>query len=173
MKAAFAVVIAAMIWSVPALHAQAATEYSAASTKSVGTGLSAAGGAINRGMEKIAEKSADAGAAKPADTTTGPLMWEDKSRHDEKTTRAKQTRPVAPAAPPPPLPAAVFILSSGERLESSNYLLTADSVRVQQGGTQRTIPMSKLDVNATLAANHQRGVELKIPANRSQITLSF
>jgi hypothetical protein len=173
MKAAFAVVIAAMIWSAPALHAQAATEYSAASTKSAGTGLSATGGAINRGMDKIAEKSADAGAAKPADTSTGPLMWEDKSRHDEKSTRGKQVRPEAQVAPAPPLPAAVFILSSGERLESTNYLLTADSVRVQQGGAQRTIPMSKLNVNATLAANHQRGVELKIPANKSQITLSF
>ncbi len=72
-----------------------------------------------------------------------------------------------------PMAPAVFILSNGDRLESSQYLVTFDSLKVQQGGTQRTIPRSAVNWNATLAANHQRGVELKLPNNRYQVTIGF
>jgi hypothetical protein len=47
-----------------------------------------------------------------------------------------QNQPVI-AGPTPP---AVFILFNGERLETNHYLLNNNSLRVQQGGTQRTIP---------------------------------
>lgn len=67
---------------------------------------------------------------------------------------------------------AVFILSNGERLESSHYLLSSNSVQVEQGETQRTIPLSDLNVDATVAANRARGINLKIPGN-GQIMLGF
>jgi len=73
--------------------------------------------------------------------------------------------------PRTPQAATVFVLSSGERLETHQYILTADSVRVTFDGQRRTIAMSALDVNATLAANHQRGIDLKIPASRHEIFL--
>ena len=73
------------------------------------------------------------------------------------------------ASPPQPV---VFILSSGERLESSHYLLSTDSLQVQQGETQRTIPLSDLNVDATIAANRARGVDLKIPS-KNQVMLGF
>jgi hypothetical protein len=70
-------------------------------------------------------------------------------------------------------PPAVFILSNGDRLESSNYLLTTSSLRVQQGEAQRTIPLNAVNLDATIAANHERGVDLKIPKSKSEIVLSF
>lgn len=73
--------------------------------------------------------------------------------------------------PKPALP--VFILSNGERIESRNYLLTVDSLQVEQSGRQRTIPMSTVDLNATRAANRERGIDLQIPTGKSQIMVSF
>ena len=75
------------------------------------------------------------------------------------------------ARTPAPQVATVFVLSSGERLETHEYILTADSVRVTLAGQQRTIAMSALDVKTTLAANHERGIDLKIPASRHEIFL--
>jgi hypothetical protein len=46
-------------------------------------------------------------------------------------------------------------------------------VQVVQNGVRRTIPMSAVNVQATLAANKQRGIDLKIPANKSQMVLAF
>ena len=74
--------------------------------------------------------------------------------------------------PKPTLPA-VFILSNGERIESNNYVLTSDSLKVEQSGRQRTIPMSTVDLKATLAANRERGIDLQIPTGKSQIMISF
>ena len=79
-----------------------------------------------------------------------------------------QNRPV-----PGSTPAAVFILFDGERLESSHYLLTVTSLRLQQGETQHTIPLSAVNLNATITANHKRGIDLKIPKNKSEVMLSF
>lgn len=72
-----------------------------------------------------------------------------------------------------PTPPAVFILSNGTRLESSHYELTAENVKLQEGATERTIPLTALDRNATIAANQKRGIDLKIPTSQSQIMLSF
>jgi hypothetical protein len=49
----------------------------------------------------------------------------------------------------------------------------AGSLRIAAQGNQRTIPLSALDLKATLAANHERGIDLKIPTNQSQISLGF
>lgn len=72
-----------------------------------------------------------------------------------------------------PTPPAVFILSNGTRLESSHYELTAKDVVLQEGTTERTIPLTALDRKATVAENQKRGIDLKIPTSQSQITLSF
>lgn len=72
-----------------------------------------------------------------------------------------------------PTPPAVFILSNGTRLESSHYTLTAENLTLQEGATERTIPLSALDRKATVAENQKRGLDLKIPTSQSQMTLSF
>ncbi len=93
-------------------------------------------------------------------------------RQDLQQALAKQGKSGTAAKAASPAPPAVFILSSGEKLESSHYLVSSDSVQVEQGGTQRTIPLSALNVDATVAANRARGIDLKIPA-KGQIMLGF
>ncbi len=92
---------------------------------------------------------------------------------------AEKGRAAQPASPQSAVPsavaspAAIFILANGDRLESGEYTLTAESVQVVQNGVHRTIPISAVNVPATLAANKQRGIDLKIPANKSQMVLAF
>ena len=101
--------------------------------------------------------------------------------------------PAAPAAPPAPpakaqvieipvaanslaakpLPPAIFILADGERLEASRFVLTSSNLSVNVNRRQLTIPIDRLDLDATLAANHERGIELRVPADRNEISLSF
>jgi len=152
MKATFVGVIAVILGVVLAIQAQNMVEYSQASTQAA-TSLKAPVEKLGSALQKTVAKSADTG--------NGPAIWE------EKTIRGRE-RPLAK-----PLPPAIFVLSNGERIESSNYILRVDSLRVEQNGTQRTIPMSGVNVKATLAANHERGIDLKIPTDNSQIMLGF
>lgn len=77
------------------------------------------------------------------------------------------------AAPAGPVPTAVFILANGQRIESRNYLLTQDKLRLQHGRDQQVIPLSELNVEATITANRARGIDLQIPDNKNQLTLGF
>ena len=75
----------------------------------------------------------------------------------------------APKMPPP----AVFILVNGDRLEARRFLLSASLLSVSIDRQQRTVPLSLLDIGATLSANHERGIDLRIPDDRNEISLSF
>lgn len=99
----------------------------------------------------------------------------------------------APAAPPPPpakaqvieipviaksvaakpLPPAIFVLASGERLEASRFVLTSSNLSINVNRRQRTIPLDQLDLDATVAANQQRGIDLRVPSDHNEISLSF
>jgi hypothetical protein len=70
-------------------------------------------------------------------------------------------------------PPALCVLSNGETIESGRYLLSATSLSIGVGRQQRTIPLSDVNLEATLAANHQRGLDLVIPGDSSSITLGF
>lgn len=72
-----------------------------------------------------------------------------------------------------PLPKTVFVLKSGERLESDHYTLDAHDLRIASDGQNRTIPTGSLDVSATQAANRARGVDLKVPTGRNEFFLAF
>ena len=71
------------------------------------------------------------------------------------------------------LPPTIFILANGERLETRRFLLTASNLSFNIGRQQRTIPLDRLDLDATVAANQERGIDLRIPADRNEISLSF
>jgi hypothetical protein len=71
------------------------------------------------------------------------------------------------------LPAIIFILQNGERLESRWFMLTATELFVVIERRERTLPVDMLDIEATTAANRGRGIELRVPAERSVIFLSF
>jgi len=79
----------------------------------------------------------------------------------------------ATSAETKPLPATVFILSNNERLETRRYLLTANNVSLTVHRNQRTIPLQMLDLDASIAANRDRGIDLRIPNDRSEISLRF
>jgi hypothetical protein len=71
------------------------------------------------------------------------------------------------------LPPTIFILANGEQLEARRFLLTASNLSVSIERRQRTIPLDMLDLDATVAANQQRGIDLRIPNDRNEISLSF
>lgn len=72
-----------------------------------------------------------------------------------------------------PMPETVFILTSGEKVETHRYMLTANSLSITVQRQQRTIPIDMLDYDATLAANRDRGIDLRIPNDRNEISLRF
>jgi hypothetical protein len=104
-----------------------------------------------------AQKAASAPAASPK---VIEVPW-------EKTADGKQ---VSAANPVPP---AVFILTNGQRVEAKQYLLTQEMLQVQHGRDRQTIPLREINLEATIAANQARGIELQIPENRNQLTLGF
>ena len=72
-----------------------------------------------------------------------------------------------------PLPPAIFILANGERLEARRFLLTATSLSVSIDRQERAVPLNMLDITATIAANRERGFDLRIPFDRNEIVLGF
>jgi hypothetical protein len=52
-------------------------------------------------------------------------------------------------------------------------VLTSSNLSVSVDRRQHTIPLDMLDIDATITANRERGIDLRIPADRSQISLSF
>jgi len=75
-----------------------------------------------------------------------------------------------PKVLPPP---AIFILANGERLESRRFVLTASVLSVSIDRQHRNLPLASLDLNATVAANRERGIDLRIPDDRNEISLGF
>src|SRR5271166_3170918 len=72
-----------------------------------------------------------------------------------------------------PEPPTLFVFANGERLEARRYTLTADSLRVEIGRQQRRVALGEIDIDATIAANRERGIDLKIPTDRNEIFLGF
>jgi hypothetical protein len=81
--------------------------------------------------------------------------------------------PLGPNTVPVPQQFAVFVLKDGTRIEPQRYLVTADNAYLTTDRRQRTIPLSQLDIAATISANHARGIDLRIPLDRNEISLSF
>ena len=129
-----------------------------------------------------------------------PYFFPDDSYDGEQDADASADRPPAPVIvqrvreerPPKPLPPAqvidipstgstvakslpptVFVLNNGEKLESDRYVLTANALSINVHRSLRTIPLDMLDIDATLAANRDRGIDLRIPNDRNEISLRF
>jgi hypothetical protein len=78
-----------------------------------------------------------------------------------------------PATPFKEQPPALFVLQNGQQIESARYVLSDKSVTVDVGRQQRTIPLSDIDLNETMAANRQRGVEIAFPRDSNSLFMSF
>jgi len=83
------------------------------------------------------------------------------------------SRAQSPDVPTKPGVKTIFVLANGERLETDQYTAVAGFLHLAVNGQQRTIALNALDMKATTTANHARGVELKIPQNRSEVLLAF
>jgi hypothetical protein len=70
-------------------------------------------------------------------------------------------------------PATMFVLTSGERVEARRFVLTTSDLSLTVNRTERTIPLTSLDLDRTLAANRERGIHLQIPTDHNEISLSF
>lgn len=176
MKTTWIAVVAGTVVFGVAGHAQNSVEYSTLGTAAAGhtqtvTRASDLGGAftkVAKDVNGVQQGTASGGASSAA---------AHRSTRDPNAPQASiWEAPNVPGknqAPAKPTPPAVFVLSSGDRLETADYLVTVNSVRVDQNGVQRTIPLSQLNVDATLAANKARGVNIKFPTDKSQIMLGF
>jgi hypothetical protein len=71
------------------------------------------------------------------------------------------------------LPPTVFVLANGERLEARRFVLTASLLSVSIDRQMRTVPLDMLDISATVRSNHERGIDLLVPADRNEISVSF
>jgi hypothetical protein len=87
-----------------------------------------------------------------------------------KLVEVPQDGPATPAKEQPP---ALFVLHNGQQIETDRYVLSNKSVTVNVGRQQRTIPLSDIDVNETMAANRQRGVEIAFPRDSNSLFMSF
>jgi hypothetical protein len=74
----------------------------------------------------------------------------------------------APRTPSP----ALFVFANGNRLEAQRYMLTKDFLYLTTG-PQTRFPLGALDLQATIAANRERGIDLQIPFDSNQISLGF
>jgi hypothetical protein len=72
------------------------------------------------------------------------------------------------------IPTAVFILTDGRRLEAQNYTVTDSLLTIKEAHRPAVqVPVGQLNVEATLAENRQRGLNLQLPENDSEILISF
>ncbi len=124
------------------------------------------------------------------------VPYEEPFRYEQPDVETVTSGPVAPVVsqptPEPPIPRAqvieipgvanpnakvppptIFILANGERLETRRFVLTASLLSVSIDRHQRNVPLDLLDINATVTSNRERGIELRIPDDRNEITLSF
>jgi|SRR5215472_3099227 len=72
----------------------------------------------------------------------------------------------------PQLPA-IFVLINGERIMTQRFVLTVSSLSVNLDRQERVIPLEAVDLSATKAANQERGINLRIPDDHNEISLSF
>lgn len=143
-------------------YAQDMVEYSHAAAKSAAE-LNALASKVSGSLQKSAGQ-----------TSTEPRLKEiPNSPSKTPASGASKSTTAAQDAAPKPTPPAVFILNDGKQIESSHYLVTAQSVEIQDGAKPQTIPLSALNRNATVAENQKRGLSINVPNSPSQMTISF
>ena len=77
-----------------------------------------------------------------------------------------------------PLPAAVLVFRDGHREKVSKYMIEGKTLYVSAdywttGSWSRRIPLSELDIPASLRANAERGTEFKLPRGPNEVVVRF
>ena len=112
----------------------------------------------------------------------GPTVFERRTASD--SSAAAQPPDPAPVPPDPPAPASaagenapaaqpqpvqpqdpsVLVFRDGHQLQVENYAIVGDALYDLTPGHARKIPLSQLDLAATVKANDDRGVDFTLPA---------
>ncbi len=72
------------------------------------------------------------------------------------------------------VPATMFLLKNGQRIEARRYTITGDFVYLVTGYQQTTrISVEALNLPATLEVNRNNGIDLRIPSTASELFLSY
>ena len=114
-----------------------------------------------------------AGLSSHSDPSHGATQSQASSAGSSGAKVIELSRAASPVATSKPGVKTIFVLTNGERLETDQYTVVAGLLHLVMGGQQRTIALNALDMKATTTENHARGVELKIPQNRSEVLLAF
>lgn len=72
-----------------------------------------------------------------------------------------------------PIPKTVFVFTDGEQLEADHYTLNTKFLHVTAEGQDRSIPLSALNIQKTVAVNRERGINIKFPTSGSEVFLAF
>jgi hypothetical protein len=97
------------------------------------------------------------------------LVQEQRGRQDARdlmaTRAAKAKSPDSEAKAPEPdnSPATVFIFKDGHQLETKNYAIMGQTLYDISGPVVKKVPLADLDTAATLKANDDRGITVKLP----------
>jgi hypothetical protein len=80
------------------------------------------------------------------------------------TPPAKPSAPATAKAPEPDnSPSAVFIFKDGRQLEVKNYAIMGQTLYDLSSGVMKKVQLTDLDTVATLKANDDRGITVKLP----------
>lgn len=71
------------------------------------------------------------------------------------------------------VPKTIFVFAKGGQIEADRYTIDPTALHVVVNGQKRTIALSELDLNATVAVNRQRGVDLIIPKKSDEVFVTF
>lgn len=77
--------------------------------------------------------------------------------------RAAQPAPARPPKPETPPTPAVLVFRDGKQMQIENYVITRDRLFALGPERRQTIQLSELDLNATVKANQERGVNFTVP----------
>jgi hypothetical protein len=87
-----------------------------------------------------------------------------------------ETTPTVPLVAP--LPPAIIVFRDGHTEEIGKYMIEGDTLYTHAdhwstGSWNRKIPLSQLDIPASLLLNKERGTKFKLPAGPSEVVIRF
>jgi len=180
------------------ISAPAAAQYSTQPDKPESSAIKRKSPAPSATDEKSA-KDADTAAkttnsdegqpAKTEETKTSETKKDtDKTGDDANNAKAKKKEDATPVVESPkliqvpqddstytprPKIVAVFVFTNGNRIESDDYLITKDTLFINNNGQKTRYPINTVDRAATKAANESRGVDIVFPKSKSEFNLDF
>jgi hypothetical protein len=82
--------------------------------------------------------------------------------NDNKSVSSKRSEESAPAPQEDKSPATVFVFKDGHQLETKNYAIMGETLFDFSGNSLKKIKLEEIDSAATLKANDDRGVQVKL-----------